>query len=376
MPTWILRSQLAAQTFQGYLNDPSQDRPKNWTKILSLMGLAPRYQEDECGYLDSSGQFISVFEGNTEDVGSFIMMLRANGLMNDVQLCSVNSLSSLGPIIEKAAGVASSYHVPWAELEKQKRLAEEAKDEIRSSIRYASSIQESMLPNTFPDDLEIGVHWQPLNIVGGDLYLVRDLGEEVLLAVIDCSGHGVPGSLLAVLTNSIFEQSIADPRIKEAGDYLSTAHQQLLRLLNRYDTKQVEGFDGTVCIYHRKEQRLSVAGARNNLLMIEPDNSVTEVRVTRKSVGSPRLSEDFRFPTEQVEMEGRTFVMLTDGITDIMGDRGQKTLFGKERLKSELAQSSSQPVSKIISRLILTLKNYQGQEPTRDDQAMMIFRKA
>ena len=376
MTTWILRSQNASKGFQGYLNSPSQDRQKNWTKILSLMGLAPIYQDDDCGHLDLGGQFISVFEGTSEDVGSFIMMLRANGLMSDIQVDSVKPLSSLNPIIEKAAQVATSYNVPWAELEKQRRLAEEAKDEIRSSIRYASQIQQAMLPNSYPSDLELGVHWQPLNIVGGDLYLVRDLGTEVLLAVIDCSGHGVPGSLLAVLTNSIFEQAIADPSIKEAGDYLSTAHQQLLRLLNRHDTKQVEGFDGTVCIYYRKERRLSVAGARNNLLIIEPDKSVTEVRVTRKSVGSSRLSEDFRFPTEQVDMEGRTFVMLTDGITDIMGGRGQKTLFGKERLKSELAQFSSQPVSKIISNLILVLKNYQGEEPTRDDQAMMVFRKA
>jgi|GEM_PF-1913669 len=371
MSTWILQGQLSEKTFQGLLGDPNQDR---FGKLKATWAAAGVTLVD--AYMNPCGYFFAFLDGSSENVHACVMMFRALGVWSDTKLDVVNHFRDLNKFFQKSSEIVSYYDAPWAELDKQKRLAEEAKDEIRSSIRYASQIQQAMLPSSFPSDLEIGVHWQPLNVVGGDLYLVRDLGDQLLLAVIDCSGHGVPGSLLAVLTNSIFEQAIVDQNIQEPGDYLTAAHQQILRLLNKQDAKQVEGFDGTVCIYHRKEQRLSVAGARNNLLVIEQDGSVTEIVVTRKSVGSTRLAEDFQFPTEQLEMAGRTFVMMTDGITDIMGGTSQKTLFGKVRLKAELTRSASQPVSQIISRVILTLKNYQGQEPTRDDQAMMIFRKA
>jgi len=366
-----MQGQLSEKTFQGLLSDPDQNRFQALRTLFAEGGI-----DLKDIYMDPCGWWFGILEGSIEDLTSMTMMVRSIGLWSDGQLRPVTHYRDINSNMRNGSKLASLFRTPWEEIEKQRRLAEEAKDEIRSSIRYASQIQQSMLPSSFPSDLEIGVHWQPLNVVGGDLYLVRDLGDQVLLAVIDCSGHGVPGSLLAVLTNSIFEQAVADSTIQQAGDYLSTAHQQILRLLNRQDTKQVEGFDGTVCLYHRKEQLLSIAVARNNLLVIEQDGSVNEIKVSRKSVGSTRLAEDFRFPTEQVEMKGRTFVMLTDGITDTMGGKGQKTLFGKERLKKELAQSVSQPVSQIISRVILTLKNYQGQEPTRDDQAMLIFRCA
>ena len=92
------------------------------------------------------------------------------------------------------------------ELERQKSLALEAQEEINKSIQYASRIQTAMLPTDLPKALEIAVLWKPLNVVGGDFYIIRDLGDQILIAVIDCTGHGVPGALLSTLTNSIFDR--------------------------------------------------------------------------------------------------------------------------------------------------------------------------
>ena len=95
------------------------------------------------------------------------------------------------------------------ELERQKSLALEAQEEIKKSIQYASRIQTAMLPTDLPKALEIAVLWKPLNVVGGDFYIIRDLGDQILIAVIDCTGHGVPGALLSTLTNSIFDRNCA-----------------------------------------------------------------------------------------------------------------------------------------------------------------------
>ena len=106
------------------------------------------------------------------------------------------------------------------ELERQKSLALEAQEEIKKSIQYASRIQTAMLPTDLPNAIEIAVLWKPLNVVGGDFYIIRDLGEQILIAVIDCTGHGVPGALLSTLTNSIFDRIIHDENVKTAGDIL------------------------------------------------------------------------------------------------------------------------------------------------------------
>ena len=71
------------------------------------------------------------------------------------------------------------------ELERQKSLALEAQEEIKKSIQYASRIQTAMLPTDLPKALEIAVLWKPLNVVGGDFYIIRDLGAQILIAVID-----------------------------------------------------------------------------------------------------------------------------------------------------------------------------------------------
>ncbi len=368
MTNWLLQGQLSNENFKGYLSDPNQEI---YEVFESVFKAADARIID--AFLSESGNIFFFLEGSSNAMLALVMMFRSSGLIYDVQTSPIIGSTKINPVMHKAAEIKEYYREPLAEIEVQKKIVKEAKMQIESSISYASRIQRAMLPMTFPPDLEIGIHWQPLNIVGGDFYIVRDLGEEVLLAVIDCSGHGVPGALLATLANSIFDQAILDSQINEAGEYLTLAHKKILQIFKNRKTKQAEGFDGTVCIYHRKRETLSVAGARNNLLVIESDGKIEEIKVSRKSVGNYKLGENFDFQTQNIRVQGQTFIMFTDGIIDVMGG-SQRTLFGKERLKYELNKMRFLPVSQIVSNIILSLRNYQGFEKNRDDQAMMIFR--
>ena len=64
-----------------------------------------------------------------------------------------------------------------------------AKDEINSSIRYAAKLQNALLPKTYPGDIDINVEWRPRDLVGGDIYFIKDLPDKVYIAVVDCTGH-------------------------------------------------------------------------------------------------------------------------------------------------------------------------------------------
>ena len=365
---WFLQGQLSNESFQDYLSEPNQEIYEVFESVFKATDV--RIID---AFLSENGNLFFFLEGSSDEVLALVMMFRSSGAIYDVQTSQITGFTKMNPVMHKASKIKKYYHEPLAEIERQKKIVKEAKIQIESSISYASRIQRAMLPISFPPDLEIGVHWQPLNVVGGDFYIVRDLGEEILLAVIDCSGHGVPGALLAALANSIFDQAILDSQINEAGEYLAVAHKKILQIFKNRKTKQAEGFDGTVCIYHRKKEILSVAGARNNLLVIESDGKIEEIKVSRKSVGNYKLGENFDFQTQNIRVQGQTFIMFTDGITDVMGGP-QRTLFGKGRLKSELNRMRFSTVSQMVSNIILSLRNYQGFEKNRDDQAMMIFR--
>ena len=368
MNRWFLEGQLSNKLFQSYLSEPSEELLETFQTVFKTANI-----KIINSFMGENGNIFFFLDGNSDELLSVIMMFRSLDVIYDIKVLPIIGFSKMNPVMYKAALVKEYYREPVAEIEKQKKILKEAKEQIKDSINYASRILQSMLPVIFPKDFEIGIHWQPLNIVGGDFYIIRDLGENVLIAVIDCSGHGIPGALLAALTNSIFDQAVINPKINEAGEYLAEAHKIFLQIFRNRKTKQVEGFDGTVCIYNREKQNLSVAGARNNLLFIEADGQVAEIKVNRKSVGNYRLEENFNFQTSCIDTKGRTFIMFTDGITDVMSS-SKSILFGKERLMKELEKMNLASTSQIVSNIILSLNKYQGFEKNRDDQTLIVFR--
>ena len=92
----------------------------------------------------------------------------------------------------------------------------EARDEISSSIRYAARLQNALLPKSFPGDFTINVEWRPRDLVGGDIYFVKDLPDKVYIAVVDCTGHGVPGAFLSIIARSQLEKAIDEEHYQSA----------------------------------------------------------------------------------------------------------------------------------------------------------------
>jgi sigma-B regulation protein RsbU (phosphoserine phosphatase) len=87
--------------------------------------------------------------------------------------------------------------------------ADAEKERIGSELRIARSIQESMLPKTFPPyperaDVDIYASLVPAKEVGGDLYDFHIRNEKLFFCIGDVSGKGVPASLVMAVTRSLF----------------------------------------------------------------------------------------------------------------------------------------------------------------------------
>ena len=103
------------------------------------------------------------------------------------------------------------------------------------------------------------MEWRPRDLVGGDIYFIKDFPDRVYIAVVDCTGHGVPGAFLSIIARSHLDKAIDVENHQSAGSYLSSVNE-LKETLSRSDQKNTseEGFDGGVCIYYRKEHRLEL----------------------------------------------------------------------------------------------------------------------
>ena len=249
-----------------------------------------------------------------------------------------------------------------------------AKDEINSSIRYAAKLQNALLPKTMPGDFDINVEWQPRDLVGGDIYFIKDFPDRVYIAVVDCTGHGVPGAFLSIIARSHLDKAINPDNYQSAGAYLSTVNDLLKETLSRSDQKNTseEGFDGGVCIYYRKEHKLEFAGAKSSIFNVNGVDA-TETTGDRKSVGSTRMASDFTFTTHEIASPTGAFVMLTDGITDVMSPEEKPIAFGRRRVIKILRESPDKTPSTIVKNIMKSVNLYRGDAPFRDDLTLLAF---
>ena len=249
-----------------------------------------------------------------------------------------------------------------------------AKDEINSSIRYAAKLQNALLPRMFPGDIDINVEWKPRDLVGGDIYFIKDLPDRVYIAVVDCTGHGVPGAFLSIIARSHLDKAITPDDYQSAGSYLSKVHELLKDTLNRADQKNTseEGFDGGVCIYYRNERRFEFAGAKASIFQVKADGA-TETSGDRKSVGSTRMKEGFEYTTSVINDSNGSFVMLTDGITDVMSAEERPIAFGRRRVLKLLQQATDQSPKSIVQSIMKSVDLYRDGAPFRDDLTLLAF---
>jgi len=249
-----------------------------------------------------------------------------------------------------------------------------AKDEINSSIRYAAKLQNALLPKTYPGDIDINVEWRPRDLVGGDIYFIKDLPDKVYIAVVDCTGHGVPGAFLSIIARSHLDKAITPDQYQSAGEYLSQVNSLLKDTLSKTDQKNTseEGFDGGVCIYYRSSHKLEFAGAKASIFQVQSDGA-TETVGDRKSVGSTRMKEGFEFSTHEINDPSGSFVMLTDGITDVMSPEERPIAFGRRRVLKLLQQATDRSPRYIVEKIMNNVDLYRGGAPFRDDLTLLAF---
>jgi len=232
-----------------------------------------------------------------------------------------------------------------------KKLISRNRDLI-DSINYARKIQRAIFPETtsfqkiFKDSF---IHFVPKDIVSGDMYWFAQYEDTIVLAVVDCTGHGVPGAFIAVLAYSLMNKILNESNVKfkQPSELLSDLHFELTNILN-YEKSALEvkdGMDIGLCLINESHNLLLFSGAFHNLYHVS-NGHLNIIKGDKLTVGGGNYGKKniFRFNTTMINYDSNdSFYLTTDGYLDQFGGEKDKKFLNK-RFRSMIEENHHKPM--------------------------------
>lgn len=253
----------------------------------------------------------------------------------------------------------------------------EANRRIMDSIRYAHTIQLAILPKReeicryVTDSFVI---WKPKDVIGGDFFWFEAHQDDFLLAVIDCTGHGVPGAIMTMIAATTLDRVVHEAGCCDPAPILKELNFHVRRILHQQTSGagSDDGMDIGLCHVNCTNRLLTYAGARISLFYAR-EGSVYEIEGDRQSLGYKSSDVAYTYTHHSVPFYSSTsFYITTDGLIDQIGGK-KKLPFGKRRLQSFLTEHYQKPFEQQKALLTKTFENYQGDETQRDDMMIIGF---
>ncbi len=271
-----------------------------------------------------------------------------------------------------------------AELASQHKELDEAHQMLVGSVNYASRLQRGQLPRALRLEgrfASFDVIWEPRDTIGGDLWWVSSSKHEgpFVLAVADCTGHGVPGAMLSLLVSNSFERIYATDTHNDPVAALQLLDHYVRTGLNqdRPDSESDDGCDACILRIDPERRRLEYAGAKLELWQLKISGQVLRHPAARISLGySQLLTENDRPELQVINYEkDDTFVIVTDGFTDQIGGLDDRRVsYGYRRLQAVLTNKATAPVNEIARAMKADFDAWQGNNLRRDDVTAVVFR--
>ncbi|MDJ0835238.1 MAG: AAA family ATPase [Acidobacteriota bacterium] len=248
--------------------------------------------------------------------------------------------------------------------------------QIMSSIQYAQRIQRSMLPDLgrFHELLpQSFVIYQPKDIVSGDFFWYYECEDYILVAVVDCTGHGVPGALMSMIGNTLLNQIVKENGILEPNLILTMLSQGVRRVLHQEGDSVYagDGMELALCRIRRDMSSVTFAGARRPLFVTRPipGKDLQELLIykgDRNPVGGRPRRKAGDFSNHEIHLRGgETLYLTTDGFVDQPRKDGKK--YGSRQFKALLSSLAASSMDAQKNKLISELTASRIHKWQRDD---------
>lgn len=262
------------------------------------------------------------------------------------------------------------------EIEQTKKIIEERNQHITNSIQYAQKIQQAILPvdeKILESLKQMFIIYKPKQIVSGDFYWYSKRGNKIMLAVADCTGHGVPGALLSMVGSMLLNKIINEEKIVDPAQVLDHLHKDMREELKQKGNVRQgnDGMDIGLCQIDFDTKKLIYAGARRPLYFVKNAaeknvSKLIEIKGDRKSIVGRQKEDKIQFCNHELGINtGDMIYMTSDGYVDQHNIHNEK--MGSLRLEAELEKIARDSMEIQKSHLLTMLDNYQKNETQRDD---------
>jgi serine phosphatase RsbU (regulator of sigma subunit) len=266
-----------------------------------------------------------------------------------------------------------------AQKKKTYLLLKEKNKKITDSINYASRIQESILPSDseikklLPDSF---IFFQPRDVVSGDFYWLSNIKGKIIIACVDCTGHGVPGAFMSLIGNTLLNEIVNEKQITDPAIILKKLHIEIVKALHQDSdrTQSKDGMEMSLCVIDREKNEIVFAGAMNPLFVVR-NNAVEIIKPDIKGIGGDTYQNKETDYTNQVLAieKNMSVYMFTDGYMDQFGGLANKK-FNIANFKKLLIEIQSREMSRQKEAIEQTIKNWQGSGKQIDDMLVIGIR--
>lgn len=262
----------------------------------------------------------------------------------------------------------------YKQISQQNSIIEEKNKSITDSINYANRIQTALLPTD--DELkflfdENFVIYNPRDIVSGDFYWISDLPKHIIIALADCTGHGVPGALMSMIGINILNQLVNDQNVTKPSQALKLLDEKIYSSLNKNFSEfyYSDGMDIAMCAIRKEDLKMVYSGANRPILIVR-DRKLMEYKPTKLPIGG-LYNRNKTFVDNEIQLQkGDQIYLFTDGYADQFGgDKGKK--FKYKNLKELILKNSSLPIKEQLTILQQTFKNWKGSLEQIDDVCIL-----
>ncbi len=283
---------------------------------------------------------------------------------------------------EEIETIAQNLRLSHEIVQAKNKVIETKNQDILASIQYAKQIQSAILPFEEKIAMDLGkdnffIFFKPRDIVSGDFYFYEKVENHSIIAVADCTGHGVPGAFMSMIGTQIMTEITLKNREIAPEKILDLLHQEIRRTLQQsQNTKSLDGMDIALLSIQQKDTHTEIAyaGAMNSLYYVQNDE-IKEIKADKKAIGgqhypneTQRLFTKHTLVLPKENKENTVFYLATDGFADQFGGQ-EKRKFMTKRLRELLLQIAKKPMQtqkKILETTIIDWTTVANEKQTDD----------
>lgn len=194
--------------------------------------------------------------------------------------------------------------------------------------------------------------------------------NNLVVAVGDCTGHGVPGGFMTMLGLSLLDEITRSAEVKTPAETLDLMREQVRRALkqdNHHSMK--DGMDLALCAINLDTYKMQYSGA-NVPLLIFKNEKLNYIKPDKQPVSAHVVEKPFTNHIIDIEEKDR-FYMSSDGYKDQFNENDER--FKRNRFYKLLEKIQNIRMSEQVNKLEDVFVQWKGSQEQIDDVLVLGF---